>query len=52
MNYAFVLAVYFVYWCIGIDPYPTVETVDGQTFQAFEPVDEPEWRADDGYRAV
>ncbi|RWR82487.1 hypothetical protein CKAN_01120500 [Cinnamomum micranthum f. kanehirae] len=30
---------------IGTDPYPIMETEDDQTFQAFEPVDEPEWRA-------
>ena len=51
INYAFVLAVYLVYWCIGTDPYPVGET-EGQTSQAFEPVDEPEWRAEDGYKAV
>ncbi|RWR87880.1 hypothetical protein CKAN_01684100 [Cinnamomum micranthum f. kanehirae] len=36
----------------GTDPYPTVETEDGQTFQAFESVDELEWRAGDDYEVV
>ena len=45
-------AVYLAYWCIGTNPYPVGEMEEGQTFQAFEPIDEPEWRAGDGYRAV
>ena len=46
------LAVYLVYWYIGTNPYPAKETDEGQTFEAFEPVNEPEWSADDGYGAV
>ena len=48
----FVLAIYFVYWCIGTDPNPAVETDEGQTFQAFKPTVEPEWRVGDDYGAV
>ena len=52
INYVFVLAVYHVYWCIGTYPYLVEEMEEGQTFQVFEPVNEPEWSADDGYGAV
>ncbi|XXG58638.1 hypothetical protein AAC387_Pa04g0902 [Persea americana] len=34
------------------NPYPVGETEEGQTFQAFKPVNESEWRAGDGYNAV
>ena len=51
-NYALVLAVYFVYWCIGIESYPTEETGEGQTFPAFEPIDEHEWSVGYGIGAI
>ncbi|RWR92107.1 hypothetical protein CKAN_02130700 [Cinnamomum micranthum f. kanehirae] len=38
-----------IFELVGTDPYHTVETEDGQTFQAFELIGEPEWRARDGY---
>ena len=52
MNYIFVFAVYLVYGCIGTNPYLIEEIEEGQMFQAFEPVNEPEWSADDGYGVV
>ena len=51
-NYALVLVVYVVYWCIGTNPYLAEEIEEDQTFQAFEPVDEPKWSFRDGYEAV
>jgi len=39
-------------WCIGTEPYFTEETEEGQTFQTFEPTDEPEWDVGDGFGAV
>ena len=46
------LAVYFIYWYIGTDPYPAEEMNESQTFQVFEPVDELEWIAENGYEVV
>jgi len=39
-------------WCIGTEPYFTQETEEDQAFQTFEPTDEPEWDAGDGFGAV
>ncbi|RWR72756.1 Diacylglycerol O-acyltransferase 2 [Cinnamomum micranthum f. kanehirae] len=40
--------------CGNLDtqPYFTEETEEGQTFQTFESIDEPEWDAGDGFGAV
>ena len=39
-------------WCIGTEPYFTEEMEEDHTFQTFEPTDETEWDAEDGFGVV